>query len=228
MTLEGTLSALYDGLRLGCLLCCVGAANTLANPKRALRILPGALYELGAAIVIALSIAPQLVESVRRACAGPANCGAARATASTPCAASPYRCSKDALDRSLNLAASMDSRGYGRIAGTSHRDRRITGALMISGMGGLCIGAYGLLNGSSEESLGLPALLAGSVLCALGLALGGRRVRRSQYRPDPWKLPEWSVVATGVVPAAVFLAGTGYAVASLNPSTMPLSWPRCR
>ena len=96
---------------------------------------------------------------------------------------------------------------------------------MISGMGGLCVGAYGLLNGSSEESLGLPTLLAGSVLCALGLALGGRRVRRSQYRPDPWKLPEWLVVATGIVPAAVFLAGTGYAIASLNPSTSPLSWP---
>jgi energy-coupling factor transport system permease protein len=224
VTLDGTLSALYDGLRLGCLLCCVGAANTLANPKRALRILPGALYELGAAIVIALSIAPQLVESVQRVRrARKLRGGSGNGFHALRSIAIPVL--EDALDRSLNLAASMDSRGYGRIAGTSHRDRRITGALMISGMGGLCIGAYGLLNGSSEESLGLPALLAGSVLCALGLALGGRRVRRSQYRPDPWKLPEWSVVATGVVPAAVFLAGTGYAVASLNPSTMPLSWP---
>ncbi len=40
VTLEGTLSALYDGLRLGTLLCCLGAANTLANPKRALRSCP--------------------------------------------------------------------------------------------------------------------------------------------------------------------------------------------
>ena len=66
VTLEGTLSALYDGLRLGTLLCCLGAANTLANPKRALRVLPGALYELGVAVVVALSVAPQLVESVQR------------------------------------------------------------------------------------------------------------------------------------------------------------------
>jgi energy-coupling factor transport system permease protein len=189
-----------------------------------LRILPGALYELGAAIVIALSIAPQLVESVQRVRrARKLRGGSGNGFHALRSIAIPVL--EDALDRSLNLAASMDSRGYGRIAGTSHRDRRITGALMISGMGGLCIGAYGLLNGSSEESLGLPALLAGSVLCALGLALGGRRVRRSQYRPDPWKLPEWLVVATGIVPAAVFVAGTGYAVASLNPSTTPLSWP---
>ena len=66
VTVEGTLSALYDGLRLGILLCCVGAANALANPKRALRVLPGALYELGVAVVVSLSVAPQLVESVQR------------------------------------------------------------------------------------------------------------------------------------------------------------------
>ncbi len=37
VTLEGTMAAVYDGLRLGTLLCCLGAANALANPKRALQ-----------------------------------------------------------------------------------------------------------------------------------------------------------------------------------------------
>ncbi len=55
-----------DGLRLGTLICCIGAANALANPKRALRVLPGALYELGMAVVVSISVAPQLVESVQR------------------------------------------------------------------------------------------------------------------------------------------------------------------
>ena len=44
ISLEAVLSAVLDGARLACLLCCIGAANTLANPKRALRVLPGALY----------------------------------------------------------------------------------------------------------------------------------------------------------------------------------------
>ena len=35
------------GCALAGSLCCIGAANALANPKRALRALPGALYELG-------------------------------------------------------------------------------------------------------------------------------------------------------------------------------------
>jgi energy-coupling factor transport system permease protein len=224
VTLEGTVSALYDGLRLGTLLCCLGAANTLANPKRALRILPGALYELGAAIVVALSVAPQLVESVQRVRRARKLRGAAgggfHALRSI---AIPVL--EDALERSLRLAASMDSRGYGRTSGASHRDRRLTGIFMIAGMCGLSVGAYGLLNGSGARSLGFPALIGGSVLCALGLALGGRRVSRTQYRPDPWRLPEWLVSATGVVPAVVFLIGLGAAASVLYPSTAPIRWP---
>jgi energy-coupling factor transport system permease protein len=73
--------------------------------------------------------------------------------------------------------------------------------------------------------LGLPTLLAGSVLCCLGLALGSRRVGSSHYRPDPWKAPEWIVVACGVVPAAVLTVGLGISHASLNPSLQPLGWP---
>jgi len=224
VTVEGTLGALYDGLRLGVLLCCLGAANSLANPKRALRVLPGALYELGVAVVVSLSVAPQLVESVQRVrrarrLRGDASAGrhALRSIA--------IPVLEDALERSLRLASAMDSRGYGRTGTASPRDRRVTGVLMIGGMGGLCAGAYGLLDASAPGLLGLPALVAGAVLCCVGLALGGRRVHRTQYRPDPWKLPEWLVVASGLVPAAVLVAAVGNGVVALNPSTDPLVWP---
>ena len=63
---EGALAAAYDGLRLGTLLVCVGAANALASPRRLLRSVPAALYEVSVAVVVALSVAPQLVSSVAR------------------------------------------------------------------------------------------------------------------------------------------------------------------
>lgn len=66
MTLEALLFALYDGLRLATLLICVGAANALASPARLLRILPGALYEAGVAVVVAMTFAPNLVQDVER------------------------------------------------------------------------------------------------------------------------------------------------------------------
>ncbi len=71
--------------------------------------------------------------------------------------------------------------------------RRLTATLMLSGMLGLCAGAYGLLDGTAPRFLGLPAILAGAALCCAGLMLGGRRVTRTNYRPDPWLAPEWIV-----------------------------------
>jgi energy-coupling factor transport system permease protein len=224
VTLEGTLGALYDGLQLGALLCCIGAANSLANPKRALRVLPGALYELGVAVVIAISFAPQLVESVQRVRrARVLRGGAAPGFRAIRSIAIPVL--EDALERSLLLAASMDSRGYGRTAGAAPKTRKVTGVLVIGGMCGLCLGSYALLDGSLAGSLGLPAFLGGTLLCCAGLFIGGRRVHRSQYRPDRWLTPEWVATIAGLVPAAVAWAGVGFATSSLNPSTQPIAWP---
>jgi energy-coupling factor transport system permease protein len=223
VSLEATLAAVFDGLRLGCLLCCIGAANALANPKRALRVLPGALYELGVAVVVAISVAPQLIESgqrVRRARRLRAGHGRRHALRSV---AVPVLA--DALDRSLRLAAAMDSRGYGRTGIASRGSRRLTAALLLVGMCGLCAGAFGLLDASAPAALGIPAVLAGAALCALGLGLGGRRVRRTRYRPDPWQAPECVVAAGGVLVAAVLWAGAGFDVAALNPPPSPLAWP---
>ena len=63
---EALLGGLYDGMRLAAIIICVGAANSLANPRRLLASLPPALYEVGTAVVIALSLFPQLAESVQR------------------------------------------------------------------------------------------------------------------------------------------------------------------
>jgi energy-coupling factor transport system permease protein len=224
VTVEGTVAALYDGLQLGTLLCCLGAANALANPKRALRVLPGALYELGVAVVVSLSVAPQLVESAQRVRRARKLRGAAHGRFhALRSIAIPVL--EDALERSLRLAAAMDSRGYGRTGTATHRSRQVTGVLMIVGMSGLCLGAYGLLDGSGVGSLGFPALLGGGMLCCAGLVVGSRRVRRTQYRPDPWKLAEWVVVLAGAVPAAVLVARVAVTAAGLDPSTQPLVWP---
>ncbi|OSC72723.1 cobalt ABC transporter permease, partial [Streptomyces sp. BF-3] len=174
VSLEALLSAATDGLRLACMLCCIGAANTLANPKRALRVLPGALYELGVAVTVSISVAPQLVQSVQRvARARRLRAGRNKGLKALRGIVVPVL--EDALERSLRLAAAMDSRGYGRAGSATRRSRRLTGALMLLGMCGLCAGAYGLLDASAPKLLGLPALAAGSVLCLAGLRLGGRR-----------------------------------------------------
>jgi energy-coupling factor transport system permease protein len=224
VSLEATLSAAVDGMRLGTLICCIGAANALANPKRALRVLPGALYELGVAVVVSISVAPQLVESVQRvARARRLRAGRSKGLRALRSIAIPVL--EDALERSLLLAAGMDSRGYGRTGPQSRGTRRLTAALMVSGMLGLSAGAYGLLDGTAPRYLGLPAILAGAGLCSAGLALGGRRVTRTQYRPDPWRAPEWIVSGCGLATAILLYASTSYNAGDLNPSFYPLHFP---
>ncbi|MCU1591683.1 MAG: energy-coupling factor transporter transrane protein EcfT [Frankiales bacterium] len=224
VTAEEILAAVYDGLRLAALICCVGAANALANPKRALRSLPPALYEIGSAVVVALTLAPQLVESVLRV-------RRARRLRAAPqkglhgLRAIALPVLEDALSRSLLLAAAMDSRGYGRSNGAPLRLRRTTSALVLTGLLGLSLGLYGLLDGTAPRFLGGGALAVGIALSCAGLALGGRRVHRSTYRPDPWRGPEWLVGGCGVACALVMVAAGGYDPLLLHPSLYPLLWP---
>ncbi len=224
VSMEALLSAALDGLRLACLLCCIGAANTLANPKRALRVLPGALYELGVAVTVALSVAPQLVESVQRVNRARRLRGApGRGVRALRAIAIPVL--HDALERSLRLAAGMDSRGYGRTGAATRASRRLTALLMLAGMAGLCVGAYGLLDGTVPRPLGIGGFVAGTAICVTGLAVGGRRVARSRYRPDPWRWPEWVVAGSATLTALVLCLPTGYDPVSLNPGLYPLRWP---
>ncbi|WP_027345760.1 energy-coupling factor transporter transmembrane component T [Hamadaea tsunoensis] len=209
VSLEAVLSAALDGLRLACLLCCVGAANSLANPKRALRVLPGALYELGVAVTVALSVAPQLVESVQRVVRA-RRLRAGRTSGLRALRAIAIPVLHDALDRSLRLAAAMDSRGYGGTGTATASSRRWTGLLLLTGLAGLCVGVYGLLDVTVPHAVGLAGFAAGALLCAGGLYLGGRRVSRTSYRPDPWQWPEWTVAAGGLCAAVVLAAGSGY------------------
>ena len=221
---ESVVSALYDGFRLATILCCIGAANTLANPKRALRALPAALYELGVTITVAVTVAPQLVESVRRVRRARRLRGdTTRGRRAVRAIAMPVL--HDALDRSFQLAAAMDSRGYGRMGDVPARIRRVTASLLLAGLLGLCLGTYGLLDTSTPRLLGAPALALGLALCAAGMTLGGRRVHRTSYRPDVWAFAEWSTVLAGIAAAVATIVTGAQNASALNPSVYPLAWP---
>jgi energy-coupling factor transport system permease protein len=68
-------------------------------------------------------------------------------------------------------------------------------------------------------------LAVGLALAFAGLALGGRRVQRTTYRPDPWRAPEWAVGGCGVLCAAVMVVAGSYDPLLLHPSLYPLVWP---
>jgi energy-coupling factor transport system permease protein len=203
VTVPMVVAACYAGLQLATMLACVGAANALANPKRLLQSLPGALYEVGVAVVVALSFSPQLVEAVTRVRAARRLRGRPdRGLRGLRGVAMPVL--ESALERSVELAAAMDARGFGHTS-ADRVSRRVTGALTCSGLLGVGIGCYGLLDAGSPPALGLPLLALGVALAAGGLVVGGRRATRSRYRPDRWTTPEWLTALSGAAAAATVL-----------------------
>lgn len=205
VTLNALTAAIQDGLRLATVLACIGAANALANPRRLLRSVPGALYELGVAVVVAMTFAPQLITDAHAARAARRLRGQ-RDRGLRALRRTVLPVLEGALERSLELAAAMDSRGYGRTGTATAASRRLTGVLLLVGLLGIAVGGYGLLDAGSPDLLGLPSLAVGVAAALAGLAVGGRRTARSRYRPDPWGLPEWLVAVAGAGTTATFLA----------------------
>ena len=225
---EALLASLFDALRLASMLLCVGAANSLAHPRRALRSVPAALYEVSVAIVVALTVAPQMVESLHRIRR------AQRLRGEPPRGVSGLvrviiPVLEDAVSRSLALAASMDARGFGRGAssgdnqgrgiraaagrvvgsqGSNGRVRRsrdggsrLTDGLLLAGLVLLPIGVFLLLAPAGGPWLCAGVLGVGALCVSAAVRRAGRGRRITRYRPDPWRGGEWLATGCGVVVA---------------------------
>lgn len=222
VTVNEVLTGLYDGMRLAALIICVGAANSLANPKKLLASAPPALYEVGAALVVAVSVFPQLAESVRRVNRARKLRGdASRGTGAMHRIVIPVL--EDALDRSMTLAAGMDSRGYGRTGTATSRERFTTGSLMLIGLFGLSVGTYGYLDGTAPRYLSYPMLVVGLVFAVLALRSAGKRVQRTRYRPPRWHRAEILTAGSGLAVAVGLKVLSGQQIGVMYP-TVP-GWP---
>ncbi|MET7284779.1 energy-coupling factor transporter transmembrane component T [Streptomyces sp. NPDC005573] len=223
VTAEALLFSAYNGLKLAALLICVGAANALASPARLLKSLPGALYEAGVAVVVALTFAPYLIADVQRLRAARRLRGRPdRGVRGLLQVGLPVL--EGALERSVALAAAMDARGYGRTADVGASVRRTTTALTLGGLLGVCAGTYGLLT-AEGGTYGLPVLLGGVAAALAGLRLGGRRSVRTRYRPAPWGLRAWLVAGSGAAVAALLTLASVRDADALHPGVLPLTAP---
>jgi energy-coupling factor transport system permease protein len=130
-----------------------------------------------------------------------------------------------ALERSLDLAASMDSRGYGRRGGTTVARRRFGQAATLLGAFAIMVGVFGVLDGGAPAVLGIPMLALGACALAAAVHVANAAAVRSRYRPDPWRLPEWTTCLSGAVALATFVVAARLDVAGLKMPYSPLQFP---
>ena len=112
VTSQRLLSGFDEAILLVALILIFATANALSNPHSLLRILPRRFYGVGLASVISSSIAPQAARGIERVRNARRLRGQnSRGITSWRGIALPVL--EDSLERSIELAASLESRGYG-------------------------------------------------------------------------------------------------------------------
>lgn len=199
---DALFGALRDGLRMAAIILSVGLANTLANPRKLLKNTPGALYEVASAWVIAINMAPQLIDSARRVRQARRLRGRSKNQNLLSSLFIPVL--EDTIERSLALAASMSARGFGRQGVLSQRQQTSSRALSVVGLSCLSIGAYLLL--TEPEPLIAGLLIAAGLLSILATSrIASLRQIRTRYQPQKWTSRD-----TLVCTVALALAGLSW------------------
>lgn len=113
VTWERVSSTIIESLNIASIIALFGAATALTNPRAVLRSIPPIFYEVGMVLVIATTLTPQLVGNLKRIRIAQKMRGiSTNRFLSWRQIAMPLL--EDSLARALDLAAAMDSRGYGQ------------------------------------------------------------------------------------------------------------------
>lgn len=215
VTQERLQFVLLESLTIFTLVVAIAAASSLANPKQTLRALPGVLHEAGVALIIATTLIPHFVMSVKRIRHARALRGDDKRFGFKKTLVPLF---EEALERALILAESMEARGYGHKPERKHPlAPTIT---MLSGLIALLYSIIALVIGIEYQT----PLILGIAMIAAALYLGNRKNLRSKYRPLTWTLRESLVLTLALaVIAMVGLSFSGpLAILVLLASLAPL------
>jgi energy-coupling factor transport system permease protein len=169
-----------DGLRLAAIILSIGMASSLANPRTLLKSTPSALYEIASAISVAINLAPQMISSLQRVQKARSLRGRSKGIGSMAGTVIPVL--EDAIDSSLSLAASMDSRGFGRRGSLSKP--LVLGARLSSliAVGALSVGTFALLVGQTQ-TLGWVLIAIGIVSSFASIRINSLSQIRTRFEP---------------------------------------------
>ena len=203
VSVQNLSAGAIDGLRLAAIILCVAMANIQANPRQLLKTMPGALFEIASTISVALNLAPQLIDSLQRVRRARRLRGRSAGVSALPSLVIPVL--EDTLERSLSLAASLDSRGFGRQTATKHpRIARVSSLVAVCL---IAIGSYSLLTDSRNLGLAWGVLAVAGLCLGVALRLSSTRGKRTVYNRDVWSFADFLALTTGALVVGATWAG---------------------
>jgi len=202
ITLEALSYGLANGLSLIAILLIFATFNVLVDHHQLLRSIPGFMYQTAMIASIAIAFVPQMVSSLQDIREAQAIRG------------HRFRGIRDllpllvpllttGLERAIQLAESMEARGFGSNVQSRSRKRELAHSMLI------VLALFGLLAGAfwysyyTADRWASAFLIVGSILLLAGnLIAMGRRVGRSRYRRESWRRRDTIVSAASIIAIA--------------------------
>ncbi|MBN1400583.1 MAG: energy-coupling factor transporter transmembrane protein EcfT [Anaerolineae bacterium] len=203
ITLEAALYGCAAGFSLWTLLLVFAAFNTAVDVSQLLRFVPASLYQAGAVTSIALTFVPQMLASAQEI------------REAQQIRGHRFRGWRDALplfvpllttslERAIQLAESMESRGFGGELGSQPQPAlaRQRGSLLLGlalALSGLVARAYW----SQRLYVGNLLILTAALLVGGALRAMGRHMQRSRYGRSHWTRSDTAVVLLSLAALAI-------------------------
>lgn len=187
ITLEAFAFGLIMGLNLVTLLAIFGTFNLVADYRAMLRMVPGFVFQAGLVTSIALAFVPQTLAALEEIREAQMIRGHRfRGWRDLPPLFLPLLTS--GLERSIQLAEAMESRGFGGPRLEPIRPSLWPQVAILCGLF-TAVAGVGLLTLTAQSITGVTLLSGGGFLALWGLRRGSRNrlIRRSRYRPPPWE-----------------------------------------
>lgn len=187
ITLEAVLYGLMVGMGFFALILVFATFNSAVGPQTVLRLLPGFAQQAGVALTIAISFIPQTLvayHEIREA----QRLRGYRVRGLRDLRPLFVSLLATGLDRAIQLAESMEARGFGgNVSAQSARDRRLDGLGSVVGLILLLAGLLWRTFLRQGQTGGLLLMAAGAIVLLLVFRRQGKRLQRSRYRRWLWR-----------------------------------------
>lgn len=190
---------LVEGVSLLAIMSIFGAFMSNIETSQLLRLVPRSMFEAGLVLNIALSFAPRLSTTANDVIDAHRMRGAQSRKTAVVSSAIPMLAT--ALDRSINLAEAMDSRGYGFTQPIKHRMHWRNAAALAATISAMAAALWSL---DKAPAVWGP-VAAGSACVAfysmhrIAKLVGRTRYRRSTLGKSDWCIAIASIAATGLI-----------------------------